>query len=152
MKNINIRLAELKDRDTLVNFNLALAKETEGQKLSKDVLEKGVEAVLKNSNLGFYLIAEKGNQIIGSLMITNEWSDWRNGMFWWIQSVYVHPDFRRKGIYTKLYGHVKDLISGKANVLGFRLYVEKKNVTAITAYKSLGMKKTAYRLFEEIIE
>ena len=152
MKNIRIRVAELKDIDTLVNFNLALAKETEDLKLSKPVLEKGVEAVIKNSNFGFYLLAEIGNQIIGSLMITTEWSDWRNGMFWWIQSVYIRPDYRRKGIYTVLYEHVKELISGKANVLGFRLYVDKNNITAMTTYKSVGMKKTAYRLFEEIIE
>lgn len=152
MKNINIRIAEIKDKDTLVKFNIALAKESEEIKLSKVVVEKGVEAVLHNSNLGFYILAEKDEQIIASLMITNEWSDWRNGMFWWIQSVYVLPEYRRKGIYSKLYEHIKELISGKANVLGFRLYVEKNNNTAITTYKSLGMKKTAYRLFEEIIE
>ncbi|MBI5326094.1 MAG: GNAT family N-acetyltransferase [Ignavibacteriae bacterium] len=152
MKNINIRIADLKDKDILVKFNIELAKETEGIKLSKEVLDKGVESVLLNSNFGFYIVAEKGTKIIGSLMVTYEWSDWRNGMFWWIQSVYVQPDFRRKGIYTKLYEHVKELISGKANIIGFRLYVEKKNITAMTSYKSLGMKKTAYRLFEEIIE
>ncbi|OGU11648.1 MAG: GNAT family N-acetyltransferase [Ignavibacteria bacterium GWB2_35_12] len=152
MKNINIRTGELKDKETLVKFNIALAKESEKIKLSNEVVEKGVEAVLQNSNLGFYLLAEKDEQIIASLMITNEWSDWRNGMFWWIQSVYVLPDYRRKGIYSKLYEHIKELVSVKANVLGFRLYVEKNNNTAITTYKSLGMKKTAYRLFEEIIE
>ena len=152
MKNINIRTGELKDKETLVKFNIALAKESEKIKLSNEVVEKGVEAVLQNSNLGFYLLAEKDEQIIASLMITNEWSDWRNGMFWWIQSVYVLPDYRRKGIYSKLYEHIKELVSVKANVLGFRLYVEKNNNTAITTYKSLGMKKKAYRLFEEIIE
>ena len=152
MKNINIRIAELKDKETLVKFNIALAKESEGVKLSKEVVGKGVESVLQNHNLGFYLLAENDDNIIGSLMVTNEWSDWRNGMFWWIQSVYVIKEFRRKGIYTKLYEHIKELVSVKANVLGFRLYVEKNNNTAITTYKSLGMKKTAYRLFEDIIE
>lgn len=152
MKNINIRIAEIKDKETLVKFNIALAIESEEIKLSKEVVERGVDAVLQNSNLGFYLLAEKDEKIIGSLMITNEWSDWRNGMFWWVQSVYVLADFRRKGIYTKLYNYVKQLASEKSDVLGFRLYVEKNNNTAMTTYKSLSMKKTAYRLFEEIID
>ncbi len=152
MKNINIRIGELKDKEILVKFNIALAKESEGIKLSKEVVERGVESVLLNPNFGFYLIAEKDGNTIGSLMVTNEWSDWRNGMFWWIQSVYVQSDYRRKGIYTKLYNYVKKMASDKSDVLGFRLYVEKNNNTALTTYKSLGMKKTAYRLFEDIIE
>ncbi len=145
-----IRIGELKDIDELVKFNIALASETEGLMLSEKILRKGVENLIENKDYGFYLIAENNGTIVGSLMVTTEWSDWRNGFFWWVQSVYVKPENRRQGIYSSLYKHAKKLSERKMNVLGFRLYVEKNNSIAIETYKALGMIETHYKLFEEI--
>jgi ribosomal protein S18 acetylase RimI-like enzyme len=96
------------------------------------------------------LVAEEDNIIQASLMVTTEWSDWRNGLFWWIQSVYVQPEFRRMGLYSKLYQKVKSLADDESNVCGFRLYVEHENVTAQNTYHALGMEETDYKMFEEM--
>jgi len=123
--------------------------ETESKALDTDILTSGVNAVLSDANKGFYLVAEsEQNSIAGSLMVTLEWSDWRNSHFWWIQSVYVAPDFRRTGIYSALYNHVKLLAENSAGVCGYRLYVEKDNLAAQKTYQNLGMKATYYDMYE----
>jgi ribosomal protein S18 acetylase RimI-like enzyme len=149
-----IRVGELDDLEILVEFNRAIALETEGIDLSLDVVTAGVETLLKNPNLGFYLLAETNDKkVVGTLMVTTEWSDWRNGMYWWIQSVYVHPESRRQGIYRRLYEFVKEKAINEQKELklcGFRLYVECENTVAQKTYKALGMKETGYRIYEEL--
>lgn len=146
---LNIRVATENDIELLTQFNIRMAMETESLELKYELVNKGVAAVINNPTLGFYLIAEYQEKTAGSLMVTYEWSDWRNGMFWWVQSVFVPSEFRRQGVYRTLYAKVKELASTKENVAGFRLYVEKQNTTAIRTYESMGMKETYYRLFEE---
>ncbi|WP_198421360.1 GNAT family N-acetyltransferase [Candidatus Nitrotoga sp. AM1P] len=145
-----IRLAEIRDVLVITEFNQAMAFETERKKLIPKVASKGVKNILKNSNLGFYVIAERGKEVIGSLMVTTEWSDWRNGMFWWIQSVYIKPNERRKGIYTQLYNFVKESANNNPSICGFRLYVENENILAQNTYEALGMIETSYRIYEEL--
>lgn len=149
-KKIAIRLAEIRDVLAITKFNQAMAFETEQKKLIPRVVLKGVTKILQNSNLGFYVIAERDEEIIGSLMITEEWSDWRNGRFWWIQSVYIKPDERRKKVYTQLYNFVKESANNNPSICGFRLYVENKNILAKNTYEALGMIETNYRIYEEL--
>jgi len=153
MEDLLIRIGELRDLDVLVEFNRALVSETEGKELPLDVVTAGVETLLTRLNLGFYLLAENNGKVAGSVMITTEWSDWRNGLYWWIQSVYVRPEFRRQGIYRKLYEFVKQKAEQEQNglrVCGFKLYVERENTTAQNTYKALGMKESYYKIYEEI--
>ena len=147
--DIKIRTAVISDLDALVNFNQSMAKETENKELDNKVLQSGVGALIDDPTKGFYLVAEQDSQVVGSLMVTNEWSDWRNAVFWWVQSVYILPQFRRKGIYAKLYEEVKSLAKQDGNVCGWRLYVEKVNIIAQQTYKALGMDESHYLMFEE---
>ena len=147
--DIKIRTAVISDLNALVNFNQSMARETENKVLDSKVLESGVEALMTDRSKGFYLVAEQDCQVIGSLMVTNEWSDWRNAVFWWVQSVYVLPQYRRKGIYAMLYQEVKLLAKQDGNVCGWRLYVEKDNLIAQQTYKALGMNESHYLMFEE---
>ncbi|MFT5642332.1 MAG: GNAT superfamily N-acetyltransferase [Cyclobacteriaceae bacterium] len=147
---MKIRQATINDSAAIAEFNIKMAKETEGMDLMPDVINAGVSNMIKNSQMGFYLVAEEDNAIQASLMVTTEWSDWRNGLFWWIQSVYVQPKFRRKGLYSKLYKKVKNLAEAESNVCGFRLYVEHENLVAQQTYRTLGMDKTDYQMFEEM--
>lgn len=146
-----IRPADERDLDRLVAFNRAMAKETEGIDLSIETLSAGVAALFKQPQYGFYLVAEINGEVVGGLMITYEWSDWRDGLFWWIQSVYVAPAQRGKGIYKALYAEVKRRAVKQGDVCGFRLYVERENQRAQQTYQSLGMTETHYRVFEELI-
>ncbi|NBC87476.1 MAG: GNAT family N-acetyltransferase [Bacteroidetes bacterium] len=148
---MHIRRADRSDAETLVAFNRAMAAETEDKSLNLDALRSGVRALLLNEDKGFYLVAEREARIVGSLMITTEWSDWRDGTFWWVQSVYVRPDARRQGVYTALYTEVKDRARAEPDVCGLRLYVEKDNAAARDAYRTLGMKETPYRMYEEML-
>ena len=125
-----IRIATSGDAAALVEFNQAMALETEGKRLDPDTIGRGVEAVFSDEKKGFYAVAESENTIVGGLMVTYEWSDWRNGWFWWIQSVYILPDFRGQKIYGRLYDFVKEKAVAAGNVCGFRLYVETENVNA----------------------
>jgi ribosomal protein S18 acetylase RimI-like enzyme len=150
MQEIRIRIGESRDIPFLVECNLAMALETEGKSLDSGVLARGVGSLLERPQLGAYWIAEVSSLPAGCLMVTTEWSDWRNGLFWWIQSVYVKPAFRRRGIYRSLYRHVQSQARLAADVIGFRLYVEKENAAAQAAYRSLGMAETGYLLFEEM--
>jgi ribosomal protein S18 acetylase RimI-like enzyme len=146
---MRIRLATAADAGVLIDFNAAMARETEGKELLTEVIGAGVRSLLGNPAAGFYLLAEQ-DSVVGSLMITKEWSDWRNGTFWWIQSVYVRPQFRRQGVYKNLYRHIQELASEDPAVCGFRLYVERENDRAQATYGSLGMKQTRYLVFEEL--
>ena len=151
MNNMKIRIASLKDAGAIAEFNKAMALETENKILDSEVLMQGVTSAFKKPELGFYLVAELNNKVVGCLMITTERSDWRNGIFWWIQSVYVHSEHRRCGIYSKMYEHIKTLATDNSQVCGFRLYVDRENEIAQKGYVSLGMKRTNYLLFEEIL-
>lgn len=145
---VHIRYGELRDVKTLCRFGISLAEETEDKELNPEVLRKGIENHIGDRNKGFYLVAEYGDRIAGSLMITLEWSDWRNGFFWWIQSVYILPEFRRQGIFRNLYNEVTSLAEQQHKVCGLRLYVHKDNESAMLTYKAMGMQKTDYLLFE----
>jgi ribosomal protein S18 acetylase RimI-like enzyme len=147
---MHVRVATLEDAAVLVEFNAAMARETEQKELLPEVIGAGVRALLANPLSGFYLLAEVDGRIIGSLLITKEWSDWRNGNFWWIQSVYVRPEDRRRGVYRKLYSHVQSLAAADAGVCGFRLYVDRDNAPAQSTYSALGMKATRYLVFEDL--
>ena len=147
---ITIRFANPEDVSVLVSFNQAMARETEDKELAVDIVSAGVQGLLDKPTLGFYVVAESGNAVVGSLMVTMEWSDWRNGLFWWIQSVYIRPDHRRKGIYRRLYAFVKDRAHKDSGVCGFRLYVEKDNEVAQRTYAALGMEETHYKIYEEL--
>jgi ribosomal protein S18 acetylase RimI-like enzyme len=147
---MRIRLARRADAPAIVGFNAAMALETEGKRLLPEVIGAGVRALLRSPNAGFYVLAETKVQVVGALMITKEWSDWRNGTFWWIQSVYVRPEFRRQGVYRRLYRHVQGMAAKDKRVCGFRLYVERENRRAQKTYRSLGMEKTRYLVFEEL--
>jgi ribosomal protein S18 acetylase RimI-like enzyme len=148
---MNIRLAQKQDAPALVEFNQAMALETEGKRLDSNILRSGVEAVFGDEKKGFYVVAESENEIIGGLMVTFEWSDWRNNWFWWIQSVYILPDARGRGIYRLLYEFVKEKAKDAGNVCGFRLYVEKENARAQKVYEKLGMEQPHYLMYEEMI-
>jgi GNAT superfamily N-acetyltransferase len=134
----------------LAGFNIAMAEETENLKLLPEVITAGVAAILADAGRGFYLVAESGAEILGSLMVTSEWSDWRNGFFWWIQSVYVRPKYRRHGVYRTLHEHLRELAKTEPNICGLRLYVERENERAQATYSRLGMHETHYLLFEEL--
>lgn len=144
-----IRVAGPQDIEALVSFNQAMALETENKVLQLDVLRAGVSAIIQDENKGFYLVAVANEQVVGSLMVTTEWSDWRNAQFWWIQSVYIIPSMRRQGIYAKLYTRVKTLAVERNNICGFRLYVENDNFIAQKTYESLGMQASHYLMYEE---
>lgn len=143
-----IRQATLNDHKTLVDFQLAMAHETEGIELHRPTVEKGVAAVLNNSTKGNYYVAEINGQVVSSLLTTFEWSDWRNGTILWIQSVYVMPDFRRKGIYSKMYAYLIEEVEQSDNLNGIRLYADKTNVPAQKTYEKLGMNQDHYVTFE----
>jgi ribosomal protein S18 acetylase RimI-like enzyme len=146
---MRIRLATSADAAVLVEFNAAMALETEGKNLLPEVIGAGVRGLLDNPVAGFYVLAET-ERVLAALMITKEWSDWRNGSFWWIQSVYVRPEARRQGVYRRLYRHVQEMAAKDPQVCGFRLYVERENSAAQAAYAALGMKETRYFVFEEL--
>jgi GNAT superfamily N-acetyltransferase len=146
---MNIRLAKENDIDALVEFNQAMALETEGKRLDPQVLRRGVEAIFVDEKKGFYVVAEDDDKILGGLMITYEWSDWRASWFWWIQSVYILPEARGKKIYTQLYDFVKTKAAEAGNVCGFRLYVESDNLHAQKVYGSIGMNTSHYLMYEE---
>ena len=145
-----VRLANSKDIKFLLTCNQAMADETEDKGLDSDTLEQGITYLLEHANEGLYLVAETDGILCGSLMLTFEWSDWRNGRFWWIQSVYVLPHFRRRGVYTALHAKSIELAKQDPQACGIRLYVEKENLNAQQTYRSLGMYETHYQLFEQL--
>ena len=153
-----IRPARPEDRDLIVRFNRAMARETEGRDLEEATIVAGVEALLADPSKGRYFLAEGAEvsgqsgghaEVAGQLMVTPEWSDWRNGPVWWIQSVYVAPAHRRRGVYRLLHEHVRE--AGRAEgVVGLRLYVDRDNGTAQDTYGVLGMNESRYSMYEEV--
>jgi ribosomal protein S18 acetylase RimI-like enzyme len=146
-----VRFATVEDADTLARFNQAMALETENKVLADEVIGAGVRTLLKNPRDGFYVVAEMEGVIAAALMVTTEWSDWRNGFFWWIQSVYVKKEYRRQGLYSEMYRFVKSEAGKRSAVCGFRLYVEKDNLRAQKTYEALGMERAHYILYEETV-
>jgi ribosomal protein S18 acetylase RimI-like enzyme len=144
-----MRQAESRDAETIADFNIAMAQETEGRPIARDLALAGVKSLFERPEHGFYLVAAAGEGLAGSLLVTYEWSDWRNGVFFWIQSVYIKPAFRRQGIYARMYAFLKGMARERKDVCGFRLYVEKDNAAAHKTYEKLGMTKTHYLMYEE---
>jgi len=145
-----IRKASASDLETIAGFQIAMALETENLKLDQDAVSRGVKSVFDDPSKGFYLVTEKGGEVISCLMVTLEWSDWRAQTIWWIQSLYVKPEWRKKGIYHNMYNHLNELIKNDDSVGGIRLYVDKGNITAQKAYRALGMDGNHYQLFEHM--
>jgi ribosomal protein S18 acetylase RimI-like enzyme len=152
-EKITIRQATSSDITAIAKFNQAMALETEDKILATETIEAGVKRMIQQPALGFYLVADietdSGTiEVCGCLGITYEWSDWRNGLFWWIQSVFIPANHRRKGVFGKLYQHVKNLAQEQEDVCGIRLYVERDNINAQKTYHALGMVETEYNLLE----
>jgi ribosomal protein S18 acetylase RimI-like enzyme len=147
-----IRIAEAKDIETIAELNIAMAWETEHKKLNPPTIERGIRAVLDDPDYGFYVVAENDGEVVGCLLITYEWSDWRSGLFWWIQSLYVRPEFRRRGVFKQLHDFVKAQALQRPEVCGIRLYVEQSNRVAQDAYRGIGMKPTTYQVYEEMLK
>ena len=145
---VKIREAEVKESVNIVDFQLKMALETESLKLDKIILEEGVLAVFNDAGKGQYYIIESERKIVGSMLTTYEWSDWRNGTVIWFQSVYILPDFRGKGMFSVLYRYFKEKIEQSDELLGIRLYVDKRNENAQGVYQKVGMSKEHYELFE----
>jgi GNAT superfamily N-acetyltransferase len=145
---INLRRARDDDAATIADFNAAMALETEQLTLDRRTLDAGVRAALDDEAKAVYFLAEIDGRVVGQLMITHEWSDWRNGTLWWIQSVYVHQAHRRRGVFRALYLHARDQAK-RAGAVGVRLYVEENNHVGQATYQSLGMSMTHYRVMEE---
>jgi len=143
-----LRCATPADTAVIVEYNRRLAEETEGKRLDPQVLAAGVAACLADPDKALYFLAEEGGTVLGQMMITREWSDWRNGWMWWIQSVYVRAEARRRGVFRTLYRHVAELARGRPDVIGLRLYVEQENHAAQQTYTHLGMDRTGYLVFE----
>lgn len=147
-QNVTYRAAQSSDRDVIVDFQVAMARETEDVALDRAICTRGVAAVLAEPSLGRYYIAESDGRVVTSLLLTFEWSDWRNGMVWWIQSVYVVTEMRGQRVYAGLYEYVKRLAEGEESVRGIRLYVDRRNTRAQQVYTRLGMDGEHYQVFE----
>jgi GNAT superfamily N-acetyltransferase len=145
---MHIRPASIADAAQIADFNCRLAAESEDKHLDPATVLAGVEALLADSRHGRYFLAVDEPGVAGQLLITYEWSDWRNGQFWWIQSVYVAPDFRRRGVFSALLAHVRSLAQSRSDVCGLRLYVDNDNARAIAAYEARGLAPTSYSVME----
>ncbi len=148
-----VRPARLEDVDSIVAFSAAMALETEGRRLDLARLREGTRSLFTNPELGFFFVAEDTragrSQLIGQLMVTYEWSDWRNGVFWWVQSVYVMPAWRRRGVYRLMYDTIASQAKADTKVCGIRLYVEQDNHTARTVYQRVGLTPSPYAVYEQ---
>lgn len=147
---LTVRPAEMADHPHLVEGNQRLAWETERKRLDPDVVAAGVRRLLEDPYRGQYFLAISHGRVAGQMLHTREWSDWRNGDFWWLQSVYVWPEFREKGVFRALYRHVEDLARHDPDVVGLRLYVEHHNQSAIETYHRLGMVPAGYQVMESV--
>jgi GNAT superfamily N-acetyltransferase len=144
---ILIRKAISTDATSIIDFQLRMALETENMKLVPEIVTKGVDAVFHDHSRGQYYVAESDGKVVASLLITYEWSDWRNCNVWWFQSVYVIPEFRRQGVFRKMYSHIRELAE-EQDIAGLRLYVETKNSRAQKTYEALGMSSEHYAFYE----
>ncbi len=145
---MKIRKATIGDTDIIAEYNYRLAKETENKMLDKAVLKAGVGKLLEDENKGVYYVCEIDGKVVGQIMYTYEWSDWRNGLFLWIQSVYVDAGFRKQGVFKALYNAIKVMCDNSEGIAGLRLYVEKENDDAQRTYEALGMKASGYLIYE----
>ncbi len=150
MADITIRRAGNDEAETIAEFNIAMAKETEDKVLDGDTVLAGTKSLFDKPEFGFYVVAQVGSLVVGSLMITYEWSDWRDGLFWWVQSVYVRPEFRRQGVFRGLYEYVSNEAQDADDVAGLRLYVENENHNAQKTYRDMGMAECDYKMFEQM--
>lgn len=152
LEHMTIRLARPEDVATIVSFSAAMALETEGRHLDQARLREGTIALLESPARGFFMVAEMAHanqaQLAGQLMITYEWSDWRNAAFWWVQSVYVDPRWRRRGVFSQMHQAVVQEAKSRTDVCGVRLYVDKDNTIAHTTYERLGLVRSAYQVYE----
>jgi GNAT superfamily N-acetyltransferase len=148
-----IRAANLDDVESIIAFSAAMAFETENRHLDVARLREGTLSLLNTASYGFFLVAEirdgEQRRLIGQLMITYEWSDWRNGVFWWIQSVYVDPAWRRRGVFRRIHEAVVSQAKADVKVCGLRLYVEQDNHTAEAVYQRVGLKRSVYKVYEQ---
>ncbi|MDD4255115.1 MAG: GNAT family N-acetyltransferase [Methanofollis sp.] len=144
----NLRRAVMTDAGIIAAYNIVMAEETEGKALDPATVLAGVEALLADPAKGFYLVAEMEGRVVGQAMVTYEWSDWWNGSFWWVQSVYVHPDVRRQGIFSGIFREIERGARKLPGVVGLRLYVDAENLRAQEAYRRLGMDESNYLMFE----
>ena len=144
---LSVRRATPGDLETVAEFNRLLAWESEGKRLDPAVLRRGVGKVLADPHKGFYTLAERAGEVVGQTLITYEWSDWRDGWYWWVQSVYVRADARRGGVFRTLFDHLKAEAAADPEVIGLRLYVEHDNVRGRQTYAALGMVEEPYSLF-----
>jgi len=144
-----IRPATASDWPVVVDFNCRLAEESEGKVLDRAHIVPGVQALLADASKGRYFLAERDGQVVGQLMHTHEWSDWRNGDIWWLQSVYVHPDHRRQGVFRALFEHLQSEAKSNPGVVGLRLYVEQDNTRAHATYANLGFEPGGYFVLEQ---
>ena len=143
-----VREANPADAPRIVEFQQAMALETEGKTLNESLVTPGVAAVFASPDKGFYIVAEVDGAVVGSLLITYEWSDWRNATFLWIQSVFVDAGYRRQGVYTAMHNNVLSLAESDDALCGVRLYVERTNLAAQQTYKNLGMDHSHYDMYE----
>ena len=145
---VHIRRAKPSDIPTIIEYNLAHAKEIEGLQLNEDVLRLGVENALKRKEC-HYFVAESDGNVIGQTMITYEWSDWRNGVIWWLQSIYVKPDYRKQGVFKAIFRHIETLAKNDPQIKALRLYVMNNNESGKSAYKKLGMNDSNYIVYDK---
>ncbi len=143
-----VRAARAEDAETIAAFQMAMARETEGVALDGATVRAGVEAVFGDPARGTYWVAEADGEVVACLLVTGEWSDWRNASVWWIQSLYVRPEHRRQGIFRALFEHVRELAGQRDGVAGVRLYVAAENHAAQRAYEALGMQEGRYKMYE----
>lgn len=152
LEHLNVRLARLEDAATIASFSSAMAFETEGRRLDLNRLHLGTIALIEAPARGFFIVAEQEQgdrrQLLGQLMVTYEWSDWRNGTFWWIQSVYVDPVWRRQSVFRRMHETVMATAKTSPNVCGVRLYVEESNRAAQAVYRRVGLTPSSYAIFE----
>lgn len=146
-----IREAVPGDHPVIVDFNSRLADETEGKRLDPNLIGPGVKAILADPTKGRYWLAIINDKVAGQIMVTYEWSDWRNGMLWWIQSVFVPAEFRRQGVFSALYHHVESLVKEDQNACGLRLYVENSNTRAQETYRNFAMVEPGYIVMESLL-
>lgn len=152
MLEVQIDQATLEDCSVIADFNIRLAEETESKSLDAELVRKGVRESLSDRRGCQYFVARHQDRVIGQLMFTREWSDWRNGEFWWFQSVYVHPRYRRQGVFQRLSEHLQKLAQSNPDVVGLRLYVEEENKHAQSTYHRLGFQFPRYHVMEKMLE
>ena len=144
--NLIIRPATPADAEVVADFNARLARESEGKTLDPAVLRRGVGRVLADGRKGFYTVAVGGGEVVGQASVTFEWSDWRDGWYWWLQSVYVRADWRRRGVFRLIFQHIRERAEADPDVIGIRLYVETENAAAQRTYADLGLTEEPYKL------